>query len=102
MRAADLDELPAFGDAVSVVNSPVLPPGTSPPTPARTSRSTIAVSARASIASPSSVKGVMSAGSTPWNSSGMDDLTGVTAAERVDARLREARNASKVRSSSKS
>src|SRR5919197_5247746 len=57
----------------SVVNSPVLPPGTSPATPAPTSRSTIAASASASTSVPSSVNGVMSAGSTPWNS-GMVDL----------------------------
>src|SRR5919204_5511399 len=60
---------------VSVGNSPVLPPGTSPPTPAPTRRSTIAASASASIALPSSVKGVMSAGSTPWNGSGMGHLS---------------------------
>src|SRR5215207_1759318 len=53
----------------SVVNSPVLPPGTSPATPAPTSRSTIPASASAS----SSVNGVMRAGSTPWKS-GMVDL----------------------------
>src|SRR5918995_4465982 len=58
----------------SVVNSPVLPPGTRPPTPATTSRSTIAASAPASIASPSLVKGVISAGSTPWKGSDMGDL----------------------------
>ena len=50
---------------VSVVNSPVLPPGTSPPTPASISRSTNAPSASVSIALPSSVKGVISAGRTP-------------------------------------
>src|ERR687887_2855612 len=60
---------------VSVVNSPVLPPGTSPPTPALTRRSTIAVSASASMALPSSVNGVMSAGSTPWNGSDIGDLS---------------------------
>src|SRR5918997_3125124 len=60
---------------VSVVNSPVLPPGTSPPTPAPTRRSTIAASERVSTASPSSVKGVMSAGSTPWKGSGMGHLS---------------------------
>ena len=50
---------------VSVVNSPVLPPGTSPPTPASIRRSTLATSASVSIALPSSVKGVSSAGRTP-------------------------------------
>src|SRR5919198_3361423 len=60
---------------VSVVNSPVLPPGTSPPTPAPTSRSTIAVSASPSSALPSSVNGVTSAGSTPWNGSDMGHLS---------------------------
>ena len=58
---------------VSVVNSPVLPPGTRPPTPAPTRRSTIAASASASTSVPSSVNGVMRAGSTPWKS-GMVDL----------------------------
>src|SRR6476620_2228354 len=58
---------------VSVVNSPVLPPGTSPPAPAPTRRSTIAASASESTAPPSSVNGVMSAGRTPWKS-GMVDL----------------------------
>src|ERR687894_1832930 len=60
---------------VSVVNSPVLPPGTRPPTPAPTRRSTIAARAAASIASPSSVNGVMSAGSTPWNGSDIGGLS---------------------------
>src|SRR5918999_2922619 len=60
---------------VSVVTSPVLPPGTSPPTPAAIRRSTIAASAPASIALPSSVRGVISAGSTPWNGSDMGDLS---------------------------
>src|SRR5919112_1850282 len=60
---------------LSVVNSPVLPPGTRPPTPAPTSRSTLAASACVSIAPPSSVKGVISAGSTPWNCSDMGHLS---------------------------
>src|SRR5215218_1327562 len=60
---------------VSVVNSPVLPPGTSPPTPAPTNRSTIVASACGSIAAPSSVKGVMSAGRTPWKGSGTGHLS---------------------------
>src|SRR5919206_2291231 len=59
----------------SVVNSPVLPPGTRPPTPAPTRRSTIAASAAVSIASPSAVNGVTSAGITPWNGSGMGHLS---------------------------
>src|ERR671931_1060488 len=60
---------------VSVVNSPVLPPGTRPPTPAPISRSTLAASARVSIAPPSSVKGVIRAGSTPWKGSDMGHLS---------------------------
>ena len=59
---------------VSVVNSPVLPPGTRPPTPAAISRSTLASSASVSIALPSSVNGVSRAGRTPWNSD-MGDLS---------------------------
>src|SRR5262245_55642260 len=62
---------------VSVVNSPVLPPGTSPPTPAATRRSTFARRASPSMAPPSSVKGVMSAGSTPWKGSDMGHLSDV-------------------------
>src|SRR4051794_36181602 len=54
----------------SVVNSPVLPPGTSPPTPAPISRSTSARSAPASISAPSGVNGVISAGSTPLKTTG--------------------------------
>src|SRR5919197_4443025 len=60
---------------LSVVNSPVLPPGTSPATPASIRRSTIAASAPVSIALPSSVNGVMSAGSTPWKGSDMGHLS---------------------------
>src|SRR5919112_3948 len=60
---------------VSVVNSPVLPPGTSPPTPAPISRSTLAARACVSIAAPSSVKGVIRAGSTPWKGSDMGHLS---------------------------
>src|SRR5918999_1222001 len=60
---------------VRAVNSPVLPPDTRPATPASIRRSTIAASERVSMASPSSVNGVMSAGSTPWKSSGMGHLS---------------------------
>src|SRR5688572_2841002 len=58
-----------------VVNSPVLPPGTRPPTPAAIRRSTIAASASVSSAPPSAVKGVIRAGRTPWNGSDMGDLS---------------------------
>ena len=52
-----LDQLAALGVRRASVNSPVLPPGTRPPTPAAIRRSTIAASASVSSALPSSVNG---------------------------------------------
>src|SRR3954468_719174 len=69
---------------LSVVNSPVLPPGTRPPTPASTRRSTIAASASASRSLPSSLNGVTRAGRTPWKSD-MVDLGSEGGEGRVDA-----------------
>src|SRR5215204_5491219 len=70
-----------------VVNSPVLPPGTRPPTPAPIRRSTLAASASPSMAEPSAVNGVMRAGRTPWNGFWSGTVTGPCGSRDGSGRL---------------